>query len=91
MAGRPGTLRAGSSAVRVAVLAKSLVYVGGNLGKTEDMVHLKELLRELGSGGGQANRLFFLSINSHLYEPAIKNLGASGLSRDDNGWRRVVI
>ena len=74
-----------------AMFAKSLSYVGGDLGKTEDMVRLKEQLQELEGGVNPANRLFFLSIAPNLYEPAIKNLGASGLSREDTGWRRVVI
>ena len=74
-----------------AMFAQSLFYVAGDLGKTEDMVRLKERLRELEDGASPANCLFFLSIAPQLYEPAIKNLGASGLAQGDTGWRRVVI
>ena len=89
-----GVREIGELAVRQdewAMFAKSLFYVAGDLGKTEDMVHLKERMRELENGASPANRLFFLSIAPQLYEPAIKNLGASGLSQEDKGWRRVVI
>ena len=73
------------------MFVKSLFYVAGVLGKTADMVHLKERMRELENGASTANCLFFLSIAPQLYEPAIKNLGASGLSKEETGWRRVVI
>jgi glucose-6-phosphate 1-dehydrogenase len=89
-----GVRELGELAVRQdewAMFAQSLFYVSGDLGKTEDMVRLKERLRELEGGGSPANCLFYLSIAPQLYEPAIKNLGASGLSQEDTGWRRVVI
>ena len=89
-----GVREIGELAVRQdewAMFAQSLFYVAGDLGKTEDMVHLKERLVALENGASPANRLFFLSIAPQLYEPAIKNLGASGLSKEETGWRRVVI
>ena len=73
------------------VFARSLFYVPGDLGKSEDLGHLKERLKELGDGRRSANCLFYLSIAPHLYESALKTLEASGLAREDTGWRRVVI
>ena len=35
--------------------------------------------------------MLYLSVAPHLYEPAIVNLGAAGLAKEDTGWRRVVI
>ena len=89
-----GVRELGELAVRQdewAMFAQSLFYVSGDLGIPEDMVRLKERLQELEDGGSPANCVFYLSIAPQLYEPAIKNLGASGLSQDDTGWRRVVI
>ena len=71
--------------------SKRLFYHRGDLSVLEDMSHLKQRLEELETGGTTANRLFFLSIAPQLYHPAITNLGASGLAREDSGWRRVVI
>jgi glucose-6-phosphate 1-dehydrogenase len=89
-----GVQEIGELAVRQdewAVFAQSLFYVAGDLGSTEDMVRLKDRLGEMENGASPANRLFYLSITPQLYETAIKNLGDSGLSQEETGWRRVVI
>ena len=69
-----------------AKFSRSLFYVSGDLSRPEDMVRLKERLGELEDGASPANRLFYLSIAPQLYEPAIKNLGASGISQGETGW-----
>ena len=55
------------------------------------MTALDQRLTELEGNSRQSNRLFYLSIAPHLYDPAIKSLGASGMAREESGWRRVVI
>ena len=53
---------------------------------------LKELLVEFERGfDGVANRLYYLSISPALYEVTLRNMGASGMTDEGNGWRRVVI
>ncbi len=71
--------------------AAMLSYVPGDVGRREDMLRLKGAVETYESRQDRANRLFYLSIAPELYEPAIKDLGSSGLAARDSGWRRVVI
>ena len=71
--------------------ARCLFYADGDLGNPEHLLRLKQKLEGLEGGEQPANRLFYLSIAPHLYEPAVRNLGASGLAQEETGWRRVVI
>lgn len=71
--------------------AASIFYVTGDVGSPEQLAGLEKRLEELEKENVPANRLFYLSIAPSLYEPAIDNLGASDLVKEDIGWRRVVI
>ena len=71
--------------------ARNLFYVSGSVSSLEHFASLEQRLTDLEGGRKPANRLFYLSIAPTLYESAIRSLGASGLAREDTGWRRVVI
>ena len=71
--------------------AANIFYVRGDIGSPEHVLHLKERLQEFEGDHRPANRLFYLSIAPHLYEDAMRNLGSSGLAKEGNGWRRIVI
>lgn len=71
--------------------AANLTYVRGDLTVPEDMARLKQTLTDLEAGFERGNRLFYLSIAPQLYQPAMEQLGASGLAADGAAWRRVVI
>ena len=71
--------------------AQRIFYVAGDISVPEHLSHLRQRLTELEGVHEPANRLFYLSIAPTLYEAAIKNLAASGLTQEENGWRRVVI
>ena len=72
--------------------ASHLHYVTGSLDSLEDLELLTELLTEFERGfDGVANRLYYLSISPSLYEVTLRNMGASGMTDEGNGWRRVVI
>ena len=71
--------------------ARHIYYVRGDVGSAEALEGLGKRLEELEEGRRPANRLFYLSIAPTLYETAIVNLGASGLAKEDTGWRRAVI
>ena len=73
------------------MFARRLFYVHGNLNSTEDFARVKARLEELEGDNRPVNRLFYLSVAPQFYEPAIESLGASGLTIEENGWRRVVI
>jgi glucose-6-phosphate 1-dehydrogenase len=52
---------------------------------------LKSLDRKIDTNG---NRLFYIALSPKLYEPAARNIGLAGLSRehhDGNGWARLVV
>ena len=71
--------------------ARSLFYVSGDLSEPEHHTRLRQRLEELEGEARPGNRLFYLSTAPQLYEAAVQNLGASGLAKEDDGWRRVVI
>jgi glucose-6-phosphate 1-dehydrogenase len=71
--------------------AQDLTYVRGDVTVAEDLARLKQKLESLEAGFQGANRLFYLSVAPQLYQPAVEQLGASGLASDDTGWRRVVV
>jgi glucose-6-phosphate 1-dehydrogenase len=67
-------------------------YVSGDVSSAESLKPLLGRLSELeGESSGRVNRLYYLALAPHLYEPAITSLGEGGMAREDSGWRRVVI
>jgi glucose-6-phosphate 1-dehydrogenase len=56
---------------------------------------LAQSLRTLEAGHSTAgNRIFYLALPPHLYQPAARHIGQAGLSaenREGNGWARIVL
>ncbi|MBI5074353.1 MAG: glucose-6-phosphate dehydrogenase [Nitrospirae bacterium] len=46
------------------------------------------LEKEHGTGG---NRIYYLATPPTVYEPVIENLGIAGLSKEDGGYRHIVV
>jgi glucose-6-phosphate 1-dehydrogenase len=69
--------------------AGRLHYVPGDAAKPGGLDNLREWLERAGVGSGP--QLYYLAVAPGLYPPIVTNLGNSGLSREDGGWRRVVI
>lgn len=67
----------------------SLSYAKVNLPKPETYQNLKDHLARLEDG--DANRLYYLSIAPEFYGDAITNLGRLDMTREVEGWRRIVI
>jgi glucose-6-phosphate 1-dehydrogenase len=67
--------------------APSLWYVRGNV--NEELTGLDRFLREKETE--HCNRLYYLSIAPQFYEPLVERLGASGMAREDQGWRRIIV
>ncbi len=67
-----------------------LAYVCGDF--NEDP-HMDELKRRLAKheDDGSGNRLYYLATPPHVYEPALRRLGETGMTEQKDGWRRVVI
>jgi len=67
--------------------ASNLWYVRGDV--TEDLSGLDPFLRERETR--HCNRLYYLSIAPQFYEPAVLRLGAAGMTREESGWRRIIV
>ncbi len=69
--------------------APRLGYVTGNFGDPNAYTQLAQKLAAV--EGGPANRLYYLATPPKFYAEIVDNLGAAGLSTQDEGWRRVII
>jgi glucose-6-phosphate 1-dehydrogenase len=74
------------------VLASCMTRVGGDVTDPDLYRRLARKLDEVetryGTGG---NVIFYLAVASSLFGPIIDHLGEAGLTREDKGWRRVII
>jgi glucose-6-phosphate 1-dehydrogenase len=68
---------------------KRLFYLPADVSKPEGVEKLRDYLTEQESG--PANRLYYLSVAPHLYEPITNNLNQLNMASEDGGWRRIVI
>ena len=69
--------------------ARRLHYVAGDATTSIGMAALQSWLAEREGTGG--NRLYYLSVSPDLYPGIIAGLGEAGMSREERGWRRLVI
>ncbi|QDS99879.1 glucose-6-phosphate dehydrogenase [Adhaeretor mobilis] len=70
--------------------AGHIYYHPGDIGEAEDFATLASFLSEV-EEGKPCPRVYYLSMAPRFYEPAIQQLGASGLNDDCDCPRRVVI
>jgi glucose-6-phosphate 1-dehydrogenase len=66
-------------------------YHCGDVSSANDMEGFEETLKGIEGSGKPANRLYYLALPPSLYEPTILNLGAAGIAREPEAWRRVII
>ena len=71
--------------------ASRIHYYRGDVSATGDLKGLEDSLRSIESTGKPANRLYYLALAPSLYGQAVLNLGSTGLARETDCWRRVVI
>jgi glucose-6-phosphate 1-dehydrogenase len=73
-------------------LAERHTYVRGSYDDVETYHHLGgELARMEAEYGTAGNVLFYLATPPTLYPVIVGQLGRSGLSRSNHGWRRIII
>ena len=78
------------AADRWSKFAENIFYHAGDIGEGGDFASLAQFLAGLeGAGGG--TRVYYLATAPKFYEPAIEQLGRSGLAEESNGRRRVII
>lgn len=70
--------------------APSLFYHPGDVGRREDFDSLARFLDDLEKDAAAA-RIYYLATAPQFYEPAVEQLGAAGLARQDRGPRRIVV
>ncbi len=69
--------------------AESIHYHPGSLTEIHEMRQLDEALKEY--EGGDANRLYYLSISPRLYSQAVENLGKADMIDRGAGWSRLIV
>jgi len=70
--------------------APRLHYVAGDAAAPGGLAALQSWLGQAEKAGA-GNRLYHLAVSPDLYGPIIQRLGEAGMTREDGGWRRVVI
>ncbi len=70
--------------------AASIFYHPGDIANADDFPALRDFLADL-EGPEGANRIYYLSTAPNQYAPAIAQLGAAGLAKEEGGTRRVVV
>src|SRR6266478_1743411 len=73
-------------------LSKRIYYISGDFGDPVVYQNLSNLLATLDKEHGtRGNYFFYLATSPSFFSPVIKQLGAAGLVKEENGWRRVII
>jgi glucose-6-phosphate 1-dehydrogenase len=70
--------------------ASRVYYSPGDIGSSDDFVSLAKLLDEV-EQSSPSDRIYYLSTAPRFYEPAVEQLGASGLADEQHSHRRIVI
>jgi glucose-6-phosphate 1-dehydrogenase len=70
--------------------AQNIYYHPGDIGRAEDFTTLARLLREI-EKAENSTRVYYLATAPQFYEPAVEQLGRSGLADENGGKRRVII
>jgi glucose-6-phosphate 1-dehydrogenase len=73
-----------------AAFARRLHYVSADVTKLDGVGPLKTWF-DANEGGGGGRRVYYLSISPELYPRVSAALGEAGLSRENGGFRRLII
>ncbi len=69
--------------------AQHIWYLPGDVKDAAFYEQLNAFMEE--RENGTSNRLYYLSTAPFLYEPILEQLGAAGMNKSAEGWRRIVI
>ena len=73
-------------------IEQRLHYMSGDFGDPALFERIGRTLVEIGSREGTPpNYLFYLAVPPDLFGPIARQLAAAGLTREDEGWRRLVV
>ena len=71
--------------------SQRLHYMAGELDNKNTYDNVCARLEELAKEGASKNRLFYLATPPSLFSQIVKQLGESGLAKEDDRWSRIVI
>lgn len=71
--------------------ANTLHYLIGNANEAAFFPELKKKIGEMQAQGASKNVLFYVSTPASLAPPIVEGLGKAGLSRNSEGWTRIVL
>jgi len=74
-------------------LSQRIYYLSGDSQDVKAYQKLKDLLAQVSQKhGARGNYFYYLSTSPSLFGETVRQLGAAGLAREENGqWRRVII
>ena len=70
--------------------SQNIYYHAGDIGRAEDFRTLARLLSDI-EKAENSTRVYYLATAPQFYEPAVEQLGRSGLADENGGKRRVII
>jgi glucose-6-phosphate 1-dehydrogenase len=70
--------------------SQNIYYQPGDIGRADDFFALAKLLKDI-EKSTTSTRVYYLATAPQFYEPAIEQLGRSGLADENGGQRRVII
>jgi glucose-6-phosphate 1-dehydrogenase len=74
------------------VLASCMTRVNGDVTSPELYQRLAQKLDQVAAEAGtEGNVIFYLAVASSLFGTIVERLGDAGLTKEDKGWRRVII
>jgi glucose-6-phosphate 1-dehydrogenase len=75
-----------------AKLAATMHYVQGDAGDPALYESLRDTLAAAAERHGtRGNAIFYLAVADKFFGPIVDRLGEAGLTKEDHGWRRVVV
>ncbi|MEZ4417055.1 MAG: glucose-6-phosphate dehydrogenase [Gemmatimonadota bacterium] len=74
-------------------LASRMTYVQADLTESDSYIRLRDRLADVDrAAGSPQNRLYYLAVVDRLFGGIVDQLGAAGLTRqEERAWRRVII
>jgi glucose-6-phosphate 1-dehydrogenase len=70
--------------------SQNLYYHPGDIGRADDFTSLARLLKDI-EKSDTSTRVYYLATAPQFYQPAVEQLGRSGLANENDGPRRVII
>jgi glucose-6-phosphate 1-dehydrogenase len=72
--------------------SKNLFYLPGDINEISDYQTIDAFItKNLPSSSPTDNRLYYLALSPQFHEILLQHLGNSGMTLEENGWKRVIV